>query len=73
MKATAIQNAIRVMSHGTLPDGVRYLETRGCDYTEVRTLPNVVEFNGERYGFTGWNSDRGIAYYRTDAPHAMPA
>ncbi len=42
-----------------------------CDgYTAFKALPAAIDFRGVRYGLTGWNSDRFIAYYRTDAPVA---
>ena len=39
-----------------------------CDgYKAFKALPVAIDFHGVRYGLTGWNSDRFIAYYRTDA------
>lgn len=34
-------------------------------------LPSVVVFDRRFYGRTGWNSDKRIAYYRSDAPLAF--
>lgn len=67
MKATRVHGAIRVECFGTLPDGVRYLTTACADYDALRALPEVVNFCGNLYARTGWNSDRCIAYYRDDA------
>jgi len=54
----------------TTPDG-RGLNLRiGTDkdgyfaYSEVRKLPDVVEYEGCFYRRTGWNSDTGVVYYK---------
>lgn len=36
-------------------------------YEQFCTLPDAVSFQGEIYGKTGWNSDRGQAYYKNTA------
>jgi len=52
-------------------EGVGCLVT-GCeDYDEFRALPQVVSQSGRLYGRTGWNSDRQVAYYQTNARIAM--
>jgi len=59
--------AIVVLEFQTLPDGVRVLIVPCSGYDMTTTLPKVVECDGIMYGYTGWNSDRNIAYYRDDA------
>jgi hypothetical protein len=43
------------------------LEVAASDYYTYNRLPDVVEYDGRRYGKTGWNSDVGLAYYKTSA------
>jgi len=42
------------------------------DYDEYRALPAALRFEGQLYGRTGWNSDRGQAYYRAGHKVAFP-
>ena len=71
MKAASITSYIRVKTHETLPDGVQVVTTDCDDYAHLRELPFALSFRGELYGRTGWNSDRNIAYYRTDAASGL--
>ena len=66
MQAKPIQNALTVKSHETLPNGVEVLTLDCTDFAAFKSLPAAVEYNGSQYGRTGWNSDRYVAYYRTD-------
>lgn len=68
--ATAIQNTIQVITHYPL-EGHMWLETPCRDYDHLATLPIAVEFNGRKYGRTGWNSDRNVAYYCTRQAFAL--
>jgi hypothetical protein len=44
-----------------------------CAYFDAYvTLPEAVEFRGEVYGKTGWNSDNCKACYKTGVPLARP-
>ena len=52
-------------------EGVGCLVTGCADYDEYRALPQVVRFEERLYGRTGWNSDRGVAYYQTNAMVAL--
>jgi len=70
MKATIKTDALAIRNFETLPDGVRVLMTDCADYEALKALPTAIEFNNETYGRTGWNSDRKIAYFRTDAKTA---
>jgi len=54
----------------TLPDGVRVLVVPCGDYER---MPQAVEHGGRLYGRTGWDSDRMVAFYRTDAAVARPS
>jgi hypothetical protein len=58
-----------VLVHSTWHDsnsGLNELVVECADYDVYATLPRVVEYKGATYGLTGWNSDRGQAYYRDD-------
>jgi len=63
MKAYRV-DAIGVLRYEVV-DGVGVLVTSCRDYDEYSQLPQVVRYEGEVLGKTGWNSDRGIAYYQT--------
>jgi len=52
-------------------EGETVLVTDCRDYDHFRTLPTVVEYNGRECGRTGWNSDRGEAYYKSHMSIAL--
>ncbi len=67
------------------PDLVPVLECRQIDgqwwirvgldeasWACVKKLPKALEYQGRIYGWTGWDSDRGQAYFRSPAPVARP-
>jgi len=66
MQAKSLQNAVTVRSTETLPDGVKVVMVDVADYIDFIRTPHAIEYDGQIYGRTGWNSDRCIAYYRTD-------
>tara|TARA_Y100000114_G_scaffold111054_1_gene104806 strand:- start:369 stop:590 length:222 start_codon:yes stop_codon:yes gene_type:complete len=66
MKAQAIKNAINIIRVETLPNGVKVIITECVDHKDFKRLPKAVSLNGETFGLTGWNSDKFIAYFRSD-------
>lgn len=64
MQAQSI-NGITVTTYGTV-DGTLWLYTDCNDYDHYKTLPQAITFDGNRYGLSGWNSDRNIACYQTN-------
>lgn len=68
MKATRLDDTVEVLYTNTCPDGNKFVVVPCADYDELRKLPKAIEFNGERYGRTGWNSDTCAAYYRNPSP-----
>lgn len=46
--------------------GVGYLEIKVEDWAGVKRLPEVLDVRGRLYAYSGWNSDRMVAYFRTD-------
>jgi hypothetical protein len=66
MLAQSLQNAISVKQAETLPNGVKVVMIDCCDYYDFTQKPHAVSYEGQVYGRTGWNSDKMIAYYRTD-------
>ena len=72
MKVAKPINGLVVLEHQCLPDGVNVLIVPCAGYEGVQQLPKVVECEGTVYGYTGWNSDRNVAYYRDDAMLAFP-
>ena len=70
-RATAVPGAIRVLSSAVIGPGVTCVEVECLDdYDTFKTLPNVIEVNGLRVGKSAFNSDRHVAYYRSDVPIA---
>lgn len=67
--AHAIANAVEVLVNYPM-DGYWWLECPCADYDALTLLPVAVEFEGRRYGRTGWNSDRGVAYFSTQRAFA---
>ena len=66
LKATPVQDLITVRTAQKLPDGV-FCVTVACEsYAEFKTLPKQIEFEGKLLGLSAWNSDRFIAYFRSD-------
>lgn len=63
MMAKAI-NSIVVNSTYQM-DGEHWLVTNCADYDTWKALPAGVQFEGRRYGKTGWNSDLCTACYST--------
>lgn len=58
------ENAI-VITAAFLAEGI--LETNCRDYDHYVSLPDVVSYQGVRYGKTGWSSDRHYACYKRGA------
>lgn len=42
------------------------LMLRCANYLEFKRLPDSVQYHNQVFGKTGWNSDRGVAYFRND-------
>lgn len=66
-------NDVVVRDFQKLPNGEICLIVPCYGYEHYESLPLVVTLLGLRYGKTGWNSDNGEAYYRTDAIIAVAA
>jgi hypothetical protein len=47
-------------------DEITTLTTECVDYDAFMALPSAVEFKGQIFGKSGWNSDRGKAYYNNN-------
>ena len=68
--ATAILNSLVVLNQDVLP-GEAILTVSCADFSVYKTLPAAVTYGGIAYGRTGWNSDRGHAYYKTGQRFAV--
>jgi len=66
MLAKPIQDAIAIKEACTLPDGVKLVTIDVADYAGFARSPHAIEYDGELYGRSGWNSDRYEVYYRSD-------
>lgn len=69
MRARALEEYINVTTAATV-EGDSIITVSCPDYEAYSKLPAVVEFEEKLHGRTGWNSDRGVAYYKTSAPIA---
>ena len=67
MKATAKHNLIVVQSAERLPDGDQCLTVNCEDYSALKTLPEAIEWCGQMFARTAWNSDQCVAYYKNSA------
>ena len=68
--AHAVPNAIQIIVDYPF-EGEHWIEVTCQDYEAYTLLPHALEFQGRRYGRTGWNSDRCVAYYTTRRPFAI--
>tara|TARA_R110002096_G_scaffold188696_3_gene368651 strand:- start:942 stop:1181 length:240 start_codon:yes stop_codon:yes gene_type:complete len=66
MQAKPLENALSVKSMETLPDGVKVVTLDCRDCAAFGRTPSALEYDGEVFGRTGWNSDRFVVYYRSD-------
>jgi hypothetical protein len=64
-------NAIVILNAQAVGDEL-VLETSCADFDTLKTLPQVVSYEGIVCGMTGWNSDRGHAYYKSKVKIALP-
>jgi hypothetical protein len=69
MKAKAIKDTVPVLNQFFFGNEHSF-ETSCVDYEDYEMLPDAVELKGRIYVKTGWNSDRGRAYYKTGRPIA---
>jgi hypothetical protein len=66
MKAIPRHDLIPLLQIEQLPDGVEVAIVSCQDHDAFTALPGGLEVLGRIYGKSGWNSDRNVAYYRTD-------
>ena len=63
-KARIMSDYIKVISFERT--GEESIVTVSCpDYQAHGQLPDAVEFENRIHVMTGWNSDRGVAYYKS--------
>lgn len=61
-----VGDAVQIISNETLPCGVRVLTTPCDDYKTYKALPKAVALDEREYGLSGWDSDKCVAYFRSD-------
>jgi hypothetical protein len=69
MKALVSQDKIQVRAIEKC-DNVTCLIVDCLNYEAYKGLPDLVEYDSQTFGLTGWNSDRHYACYRNDATWA---
>lgn len=71
--ALPVPGAVSIRRLGDL-DGVHFLYVdidREDPYQSFRRLPDAVTYAGRTYGKSAYDSDLGLAIYRTDRPVAL--
>jgi hypothetical protein len=66
MQAKICGDYLTVVAAWTV-EGQTCISVPCADIDTYASLPGAVEFEGRLLGRTGWNSDRGLAYYKTGA------
>lgn len=69
MKATIVEEKTVEINSAYDYAGVGFIEVKlpaADTFDAYRALPNLIEFQGRRFGKSCWNSDHFTAYYRTD-------
>lgn len=66
MKAKVENDWVSVVA-ASVCEGVHFAMVACADYEAYCALPQVISFEGRLLGRTGWNSDKGVAYFRSDA------
>jgi len=57
-----------IVAHNVgMVDGIHYAVVDCANYIDYKRLPEVVSYNGQLLGKTGWNSDKNVAYYQSTA------
>jgi hypothetical protein len=69
MQAKTVKG-ITILQHATV-EGTLCLACNCADFDCFKALPEVVEFEGKLCGKTGWNSDKNLAYYQSNARIAL--
>lgn len=65
MKAKII-DYVAISYYLTLPGDIFVAETVCLSQDYFSELPDAIEFKDRKLGKSGWNSDLGKAYYRSD-------
>lgn len=65
LSATKLSDMLAVQRHEVC-DGVHYIAVDCHDYEHFKSLPDAVSFQGQTLGKSAWNSDKELAYYRSD-------
>ena len=67
MLANPVKNAVLVQMVQKYADfTILTVAMESDDYREYARLPNVIEYDGQLFGKSCWNSDVYRAYYRSD-------
>jgi len=72
MEAKARRDIVTVSALHVI-DGRTIVETLCVDYEHYRQLPDAIEFVNKILCKTGWNSDTGLACYKSGALYARKA
>ncbi len=70
-QARTLTDLVPLTSIEYLSNGVQVLLVPCPDHRAYQGLPKAMSYHGQSYGLTGWNSDRCVAYYRSDALMAV--
>jgi len=70
MEGKAVLGSVLLLSAHVL-EGVLWLEVPCAGYEELKALSAALEYEGRVCGRSGWNSDRGVAYYNSGRKSAV--
>lgn len=66
MQAKIATGYVKIETVGVL-DGISCLSVSCPDFDAFRVLPAALEYEGKIHGLRGFDSDIGMAYYKTSA------
>jgi hypothetical protein len=64
-------NGVVVLREDNLPSGIKVLIVPCGGVDEYEKMPQVVKYNNNVFGRTGYDSDKLVAFYRSDAKVAF--
>jgi hypothetical protein len=70
--ASIIIDSVTISNHGTLPNGVGFIElSYDGSYEQFKAAASALSFENRAYGKASHNSDTMKIVYRTDAKFAL--
>ena len=64
--AKVLPDRLKVNAFYTMDRDIVVAETQCTSHKHFEMLPSAIEIEGQELGKSAWNSDRCVAYYRSD-------